>query len=320
MELDAGKNGDGGLLVRVAWLYHVADRNQEQIAVQLGLSRFKITRLLAQARERGIVKFVIDEQSTETYAIGERLADAYGLAECVVTPPLGVAGPEGDEVARNAVGIAGAAFLASRLQGRDHVTVGLGWGRTVAALVRAFPSMARPNARFVSLMGSLSRTARSNPFEVVHTLAQACGGEAYLLPAPFIVDSEADFDVLMGQTIVREALAIGAAADFCLASFGTCSRDSLASRYGLLGNREIDELIAAGAVGDLLGKFFNASGVLVPSPLNRRTPSIPVATMRDCEFVLLAAGTSKRDALRAVLNSGIVDRLIVDGDLALAAL
>jgi DNA-binding transcriptional regulator LsrR (DeoR family) len=251
----------------------------------------------------------------------------FGLTECIVTPPLGE-GADADDVARNAVGIAAASFLARRLhvhvqgqaQGSDSVTVGLGWGRTVAALVRAFPSMSKPNARFVSLMGSLSRTARSNPFEVVHTLAQACGGEAYLLPAPFIVDSAADFDVLMSQTIVREALAMGAAADYLIASFGSCSRDSLASQYGLLSDAEIEELIAAGAVGDLLGKFFDASGALVSSPLNRRTPSIPLAAMHEREFVLLAAGLGKREALRAVLRSGIVNRLIVDGDLALAVL
>jgi DNA-binding transcriptional regulator LsrR (DeoR family) len=169
-------------------------------------------------------------------------------------------------------------------------------------------------------MGSLSRTARSNPFDVVHTLAQACGGEAYLLPAPFIADTEADFDVLMKQTIVREALAIGATADFSIASFGSCSRDSLAAQYGLLSESEIEELIGIGAVGDMLGKFFDDRGELVQSSLNRRAPSIPLESIRDRELVLLGAGLKKRDALCAVLRSGIVDRLIVDGNLALAVL
>jgi DNA-binding transcriptional regulator LsrR (DeoR family) len=320
MELDLGRNGDDDLLVKVAWLYYVADRNQEQIAAQLGVSRFKINRLLSRAREQGIVKIFIDQHSTETLAVAERLMHAYDLTECIVTPPLDVEAPDADEVARRAVGMAAASFLVRRLQGFDHVTIGLGWGRTIAAMVQAFPSMTKPNARFVSLMGSLSRTARSNPFDVVHTLAQACGGEAYLLPAPFIADTEADFDVLMSQTIVREALAIGAAADFSIASFGSCSRDSLAAQYGLLRESEIVELIGTGAVGDMLGKFFNERGELVPSSLNRRAPSIPLDSIRDRELVLLGAGLAKRDALRAVLWSGIVNRLIVDGNLALAVL
>jgi len=320
MELDLGRNGDHDLLVKVAWLYYVADCNQEQIASRLGLSRFKITRLLARAREQGIVKIFIDQQSTETLALAEHLARAYGLTECIVTPALDAEAPDADEVARNGVGMAAASFLVRRLQGFDHVTIGLGWGRTIAAMVQAFPSMAKPNARFVSLMGSLSRAARSNPFDVVHALAQACSGEAYLLPAPIIADTEADFDVLMSQTIVREALAIGTMADFSIASFGSCSRDSLAAQYGLLTESEIKELIGTGAVGDMLGKFFNKRGELVPSSLNRRTPSIPLESIRERELVLLGAGLKKRDALRAVLRSGIVNRLIVDGNLALAVL
>ena len=169
-------------------------------------------------------------------------------------------------------------------------------------------------------MGSLSRTARSNPFEMVHALAQACGGEAYVLPTPYLVDSERDFDVVMSQSIVREALAIGASADFYISSFGLCSRESFIYRYGLIGDAEIEDLIAAGAVGDMLGKFFDAEGQLVASRLNRRTPSIPLETIGERDLILLAAGMSKCDALRAILRTGLVNRLIVDGDLANAIL
>ena len=144
MASDVGRNGDDDLLVKVAWLYYVADRNQEQIAAQLGMSRFKITRLLTRAREQGIIKFVIDPQSTETLAIAEQFAFAYGLTECIVTPPLAIEAPDADEVGRRAVGMAAASFLVRRLQGFDHVTIGLGWGRTMAAMVQAFPSMAKP--------------------------------------------------------------------------------------------------------------------------------------------------------------------------------
>ncbi|MBN9021366.1 MAG: sugar-binding transcriptional regulator [Rhizobiales bacterium] len=314
--MESNATGENTLLVRLAWLYYVAGLNQEEIARRLGLSRFKITRMLAQARDKGIVKISLDSRSAETLAIAERLSEAYGLTECIVTPPLG-ADDEDEDTARQAVGIAAAGLLGRRLQTGSPVTVGLSWGRTVAALVAAFPATARPDARFVSLMGSLSRTARSNPLEMAQALAQACGGEAYVLPTPYMVDSERDFDVVMNQSIVREALAVGTSADFYISSFGICSRESFIYRYGLIGDGEIDELIGAGAVGDMLGKFFDAEGKLVSSALNRRTPSVPLEAIRERDLVLLAAGRSKRDALRAVLLSGLVNRLVIDGDLAL---
>lgn len=316
--MDSNASGENNLLVRLAWLYYVAGLNQEEIAKRLHLSRFKITRLLAQARDRGIVKISLDPRSAETLEIAERLSSVYGLTECIVTPPLGGVGAEGEDKAREAVGIAAAGFLARRLQASEPLTIGLSWGRTVAALVAAFPAMSKPDTRFVSLMGSLSRTARSNPFEMAHALAQACGGEAYVLPTPYLVDSEADFAVVMNQSIVREAIAVGVSADFFISSFGVCSRDSFIYRRGLIGDAEIDELIAAGAVGDMLGKFFDADGRLVASGLNARTPSISLDAIRDRDLVLLAAGLSKRDALRAILKTGLVNRVVVDGDLALA--
>lgn len=316
--MDSNASGENNLLVRLAWLYYVAGLNQEEIAKRLHLSRFKITRLLAQARDRGIVKISLDPRSAETLEIAERLSSVYGLTECIVTPSLGGVAAEGEDKAREAVGIAAAGFLARRLQASEPLTIGLSWGRTVAALVAAFPAMSKPDTRFVSLMGSLSRTARSNPFEMAHALAQACGGEAYVLPTPYLVDSEADFAVVMNQSIVREAIAVGVSADFFISSFGVCSRDSFIYRRGLIGDAEIDELIAAGAVGDMLGKFFDADGRLVASGLNARTPSISLDAIRDRDLVLLAAGLSKRDALRAILKTGLVNRLVVDGDLALA--
>ena len=48
--------GDSEQIVRAAWLYHVAGNTQEQTADLLGISRVKVNRLLAEAREFGSSK------------------------------------------------------------------------------------------------------------------------------------------------------------------------------------------------------------------------------------------------------------------------
>jgi DNA-binding transcriptional regulator LsrR (DeoR family) len=320
--MDAAQPSEDDLLVQVAWLYYVGDRNQEEIAQAVGLSRFKITRLLAKARERGLVKISIEHRSTDTLALADAVSDRFALAECIVTPRLGQAAvsPEAEGRARRAVGIASAHYLARRLQPPEPITIGVGWGRTLGSMVDALTGIAKPNARFVSLMGALSRTARTNPFEVVHTLAQACGGESYLLPAPFIADSEEDYRVIMSQRLIRETLTLARLAAFHMVSFGPCSRESFIFRHGLVSEAEMEEVIAAGAVGDMMGKFFDRYGYLVASPINQRTPGLSIEDMRRQDILLLAAGLEKAEALAAVLRSGTVDRLIVDGDLAVALL
>lgn len=307
------------LLVQLAWLYYVGNKNQEEIANQLGLSRFKINRMLARAREKGLVKIAIQHETAQSLDVAGQIQAAFDLRECIVTPALAVPGGDADEDennARRAVGIAAAAFLERRLRVPEPVTIGLAWGRTIAAMVDELPKLSKGDLKIVSLMGSLSRNARTNPFDCVHSLAQLCEGEAYILPAPFIADSEADYEVIMSQKLVQQALKLARSADFYIASFGDCSKQSFIYHHDLLHDDEIDQVINAGAVADMLGKFFDKDGALLDNALNRRTPSVSYEDIRSRDVVLLAAGLSKAKALPALLRSGTVNRLIIDGDLA----
>jgi len=308
------------LLVQLAWLYYVGNRNQEEIANQLGLSRFKINRMLARAREKGLVKIAIQHETAQSLDTAGDIQAAFDLKECIVTPALGMTSGEAevDEAnARRAVGIAAGTFLERRLRVPEPVTIGLAWGRTIAAMVDELPKLSKTDLKIVSLMGSLSRNARTNPFDCVHSLAQLCEGEAYILPVPFIADSEADYDVIMSQKVVQQALKLAQSADFYIASFGDCSKQSFIYLHDLVHDDEIDQVINAGAVADMLGKFFDANGALIDSVLNRRTPSVSYEDIRSRDVVLLAAGASNAKALLALLRSGAITRLIVDGDLAM---
>ena len=77
--------------------------------------------------------------------------------------------------------------------------IGIGHGRTLAGVVEQPAAHARPGVRFVSLLGSLTRHAAANPFDVIHKLAEITGAESYFMPAPFFADSIEDKRVLLGQ-------------------------------------------------------------------------------------------------------------------------
>lgn len=315
---------DDDLLVQVAWLYHVGGMSQEEVGQALGISRFKVTRMLADARERGIVRVRIEHETSQTLLLGDRLRDHFGLTEVIVTPCL----PPDDthnpaarsDIARRGVGIAAAGLLSRMLAAENPVTIGIGWGRTIAAMADAITGVRKKDARFVSLMGSLTRTAATNPFDVCTRLAAIVGGEAYFLPAPFILDSEEAYRVIMNQRIVRETLEVARQADAAFVSVGECRPDALLFSSGIISTDEFARLTASGAVADTTGKFFDAEGRLVDSELNRRTPSIGVDDLARQDVVLLAAGGEKVAAVDALLRSRLVRRLVIDGDLAMALL
>lgn len=312
--------GDQDLMVHAAWLYYVHGKGQEEVARDLQISRFKVTRMLAQAREAGIVKISIQHETSETLALGDWLAARYGLEECILTPPFdeqtgSLDDETADRLARRGVGLAGANYLTRRLLGSPRLTIGVGCGRTVSAVVDAFTAFPKQNVRFVSVLGSLTRDVSLNNFEVVR-LAQACSGEGYFLPAPLVVDEEGDVEVVLRQRPVQASLALAREADFYLISFGDCSPDAFLFRHGLLSRTDLEGLTAAGAVCEVAGKFFDREGRLVECGVNARTIGIAPEDLKRTEVVMLAAGRSKAAALQAVLKTGIVNRLIIDGELA----
>ncbi len=327
LNLELAYEGDDELRIRAAWLYYVANLNQEETARRLGLTRARVNRLLAEARDQGLVSITIEHRLQRMLSVETAICDRFGLDFCLATPPLGlpdgvVDQPEVIEVAgtiaRRAVGVAAANFLKARLAADDSAIVGVGWGRTVEQMTLHLAGVRAPRARFVSLMGSLTQNSASNPFEVVHALAARTGGEGHFLPVPFIVDSVADREVLVSQRSVAEGLRLAEAAAFYMISVGELKSTALLRRAQMLTQAEIDSLRAAGAVGDAIGIFFGDDGRPVDHDLNRRTLAVSIDTLRRHPIVVLAAGIEKLQAISALLRSGLVNGVIIDGDAALA--
>ena len=63
---------DEQLATRAAWLYFVAGLTQVQIAKKLGVNRIRVNRLLAQAREQGMVQIRITGRLAECVALEDR--------------------------------------------------------------------------------------------------------------------------------------------------------------------------------------------------------------------------------------------------------
>jgi len=314
-----GHARESDALVAAAWLYHVRGLSQEEVGQNLGISRFRVTRMLAEARDRGIVRIAIEHETTQTRELADRLDAKWGLTETLVAPvPSGVQGDS--DYARRAVGAVAAGFLQRVGSGEAVRCIGVGWGRTVAAMAQALTGLRNPDLRFVSLMGSLVRTSETHPFDVCSRLASLTGGKAVFLPAPFLADSVEDCQVILRQRLVRETLAVARGVDHAIISLGECTPDSFLFASGILTGEDGVALQAAGAIADTTGMFFRADGSLAETDLNRRAPSVSLADLQACDVALLAAGMEKAAATRAVLRAGFVKRLIVDEVLAGALL
>ena len=130
----------------------------------------------------------------ECVALENVLAERFGLGFPAASPDLG----EGDWPLK-ALALEGASFLRQILERGEHKIIGVGHGRTLAAVVEQLPQTPARDVQFVSLLGGLTRKFAANPFDVIHRLAERTGAEAYLLPVPVFANSVADRAVLMQQ-------------------------------------------------------------------------------------------------------------------------
>jgi DNA-binding transcriptional regulator LsrR (DeoR family) len=300
------------LSIRAAWLAYAGGYTQEEIAERLDVSRVKAQRLIAAALQSGRVKVFVEGNAAECLELEDRIKQRFGLAHCTVV--MDAAHPDTPEAVDDftALGIGGAQVLHRMLGKAGPVSIGVGHGRTLAALVERMPHVARPDLKFVSLIGSLTRKSAANPFDVISRLVERTGGEGYFLPVPFIADNETDAEVLRAQRGVQMVLGLARACELCVVGIGNLGAHSNLLENGMLTAKEQAALERKGAVGDLLGHFIDADGKVVDHELNRRSLGVRLAEMRGRQVLAVVGGDHKVPAILAALKSGYLTGLVVN--------
>jgi DNA-binding transcriptional regulator LsrR (DeoR family) len=305
------REAETDLAVRAAWLSYVGGYTQEQIAQRLGVSRVKVHRLSSLAQDLGFVKVSIEHELASTVALENRMIEAYGLTSCILVPTMDDA-VNGQNGTLAALGAAGARFLGRYLDREPAATIGIGWGKTLSAIAQSLPRRPRPRNRFVSVLGSLTRHAAANPYDVIHQLAHKTGAEGFILPVPFIADAVGDRALLMGQKSVDKIVALARQADLYMLGIGSCGPEASTFASGQVTRSEMEALRAAGAVGDLLGRFFGPSGRLVDCEFNERMLGLDPDALRGRQVTAIAGGRGKLAAIRGTLKMGLITTLISD--------
>ena len=295
------------MAIRAAWLHYAGGLTQAAVAKRLGVTGVKAHRLIARAVAEGVVKVSIDGAIVECAVLEDRLCQQYGLSFCEVAPDLAENGPP-----FRALGLAGASFLRREIERGEHKVIGLGHGRTLAAAVGELPRFDANGTRFVSLLGGLTRNYSANRHDVMHRLAEKTGAQAYVMPVPFFANSEGDRAVLLSQPGVRDIFDLANGADLKFVGMGTVDPGAQLVASGMIEPREIDEIRAAGGVGEMMGHFFDAEGRVLETTLSTRTLSASLDQPENSRTVLIAGGVDKVEAIRAALNSRRLQGLITD--------
>ena len=294
------------LVVRAAWLSYVGGLTQAQIAKRLGLNRIRVNRMLAQARDQGIVQIRINSKIASCVALEERLAERYGLAEAIVVPS-----PPDPALVPQTIAVAAGEALSQRIH--DAMSVGVGWGRTLRLSLKSVAARPAKGLSVVSLLGGLTRGSALNVYEIASRLADLFAAESYYVAAPIFTDTEATRDLLVRQPIIQDAFDRARKVDLAFVSVGALDMKATNFRLGVVNETDLASLRKAGAVGDLCAHWIDEHGAVIDHPLNRRVIALSPVHLADIETVILASGgRDKVPVLKAALRLGIVDVLVTD--------
>src|SRR5687767_13968534 len=117
-----------------ARLYYLDGLGQAEVAKFVKVSQAKISRLLAMARERGIVRISVAEYEPRHATLEKKLRKTFGLRAAAVMKS--VAGTSAED-ARRTTGHFGAAFVHPLIP--DGSTVAIAGGRTMRELIQMLP-------------------------------------------------------------------------------------------------------------------------------------------------------------------------------------
>lgn len=299
------------LVVKVARLYHTHGYRQSDIAARLRVSQSRVSRLLAQAQESGIVRTVVAVRPEIHSDLEEELEARYGLNEVHV---IDAVSSDDAEFTRDLAHAMAAILEQSNF---SAPTIGFtSWSRTLRLMVSTLQPTRTATRHVVEMVGDLGppdlqhAAARSTQI-----LAGLLDAEPVFLRTPGVVPTSEIMELLLHQNIyARQTLEMLNNLDLALVGIGTCDvGPMLTSGENYFSYEQLEEVRRLGAVGQICLRFIDADGDLVEGPLDELVIGVTAEQLRSARRRwAVAGGPAKSMAIRAALRGRWIDSLVTD--------
>ncbi|MBQ6514973.1 MAG: MarR family transcriptional regulator [Clostridia bacterium] len=292
-------------VLMVCELFYNQDMTQKEIAAELGISRPQVCRVLAYAREAGLVKIHLEYPDPEEDLYERKIRDLYGLPEVYVynigldDNPLAL-----DMLAQRSSGLFNAYI-------RDNSQIGVMAGRSVQSLAKFFPSCRMKNTEFIPLCGGNN----SNGCEwFANSNARACAEKTsaryYILNAPSILSSLQAKELLIREQSISRIIDLWTQCDTVLLGIGAVGMGASSSVAGFFSQEDIEELRRSGAVASIACSYLDKNGKEINHSLTERFIGAKLGQLAGAKKIAVAIGKEKVPAIQAALAGDCVDVLI----------
>ena len=296
------------LAARVARQFYLEGVSKVDIADRLGISRFRVARLLDSARESGMVRIEIGLPGGSLDAgLSAELCAAFGLKHAFVFNFA-----EEDETLRRRLGEAAGQVLMDLITPGD--VLGMSWSRALGALAAALTQI--PPCPIVQLTGAVPPPDGRDLLDLVRSVARIGGGPAHTFYAPMLLDDAQTAAAIRRQADIAGAFALVPSVTIALVAIGAWG-PGLSTIYDAITPAEREAVRALGVCAEVAGVFIGENGKPVDTPLDSRMIVTPGPALARVPFVLsVAYDVAKSSAVSATLRGGLVHGLVTHASLA----
>ncbi len=301
-------------LAHVASLYYDHKKNQQEIADELGITRSAVSRLLTEAREKGIVEIKVNYPWQTDIELEKILLSKFHLKAARVLKRDNKSFNE----MLDGLGLLAAQYFLSILG--DNMIIGISWGSALGAMIKLIRPMTNKTIEIVQLLGATGSekiNTTDGPL-LAQMLSELFGCPCRYLHAPLIVESYAAREALMQERSIRETLLRAERAEIALVGIGSTNPELYSLlRAGYVDRKELSIITAQGAIGDVCAHHFNIYGEYLDIDINHRIIGIPVQTLFKIPTVIGVAGdVRKAPAILGALRGNYINVLITDDEAA----
>ncbi len=297
------------LLADVAEMYYIEGRDQSAIALELGVTRSMISRMLTEARSHGIVEIKVIRPIRSDHELEEAIKARYGI-ESVFVVALEDTKPE-----KMLLNLGRAAAEVLKKQIHADLSIGVAWGTAVSATVDALQAINEPSIKVIQLVGAQgARNVEYDGHALVQRLADKLGGEGYYINAPYLCQTAEIAQSMRDTRGIKETIDMGKEIQVALLGIGTTETE-YSSYYlsGLLSEEEIDVFRKNGVIGDIASNYFHIDGSPFYDDFLNRLIAIKLEDLKRVPVRIgIAGGSIKVNAIIGALNSKLINYLVTD--------
>lgn len=197
-------------LARVSSLYFDQNMTQQEIADTTGITRTMVSRIIAEAREQGIVEIKVHFPWRSKHLENE-LINKFGLQAARVM----VMDTNSYSELLLGLGKLTAEYFTSVLH--DNMSIGLSWGSAIQHMINALKPRKMKGVEVIQLIGAsgLESNLSDGPL-LAQLLTNRLNASCRYLHAPLIVENKIVRDALLEERSIKETIKRASQADIAL--------------------------------------------------------------------------------------------------------